>query len=90
MIAKVNSIGLRGIEGYVIGVEADISSGLPQWEIVGLPDVAVKESKERIRSAVKNSSFLMPNKRMVINLAPADIKKEGAYLDLPIAVCPGT
>lgn len=86
MIAKVNSIGLRGIEGYVIGVEADISSGLPQWEIVGLPDVAVKESKERIRSAVKNSSFLMPNKRMVINLAPADIKKEGAYLDLPIAV----
>lgn len=86
MIAKVNSIGLHGIEGYGIGVEIDVGSGLPQWEIVGLPDAAVKESKERIRSAIKNSSFFMPSKRMVINLAPADIKKEGAYLDFPIAV----
>lgn len=86
MIAKINSAGLCGMQGYMIQAEADVSPGIPAWEIVGLPDVAVRESKERIRSAVKHAGFQIPGKRMVINLAPADVKKEGAYLDLPIAL----
>lgn len=86
MISKINSVGLTGMDGYSIGVEADISSGVPTWDVVGMPDVAVRESKERIRSALKNSGLTIPGKRIVINLAPADIKKEGAYLDLPIAL----
>lgn len=86
MIAKINSVGLNGIQGYGIQVETDVSPGLPGWDIVGLPDVAVRESKERIRTAVKQSGFFIPGKRIVINLAPADVKKEGAYLDLPIAL----
>ena len=86
MISKINSVGLTGMDGYSIGVEADISSGVPTWDVVGMPDVAVRESKERIRSALKNSGLTIPGKRIVINLAPADVKKEGAYLDLPIAL----
>lgn len=86
MIAKINSVGLSGIQGYSIQAEADVSPGIPAWEIVGLPDVAVRESKERIRTAVKHAGFQIPGKRMVVNLAPADVKKEGAYLDLPIAL----
>ncbi len=86
MITKINSIGLSGIQGYDIQVECDVSPGFPAWEIVGIPDIAVRESKERIRSAVKHAGFQIPGKRMVVNLAPADVKKEGAYLDLPIAI----
>ncbi len=86
MIAKINSVGLSGLQGFDVQVECDVSSGLPAWEIVGLPDVAVRESKERIRSAVKHAGFQIPGKRLVVNLAPADVKKEGAYLDLPIAI----
>ena len=86
MISKINSIGLTGLSGFCISVETDISSGVPSWEIVGMPDVAVRESKERIRSAIKNSGLMLPGKRMLVNLAPADIKKEGACLDLPTAV----
>ncbi len=86
MIAKINSVGLSGIQGYAIQAEADVSPGIPAWEIVGLPDIAVRESKERIRTAVKHAGFQIPGKRMVVNLAPADVKKEGAYLDLPIAL----
>ncbi len=86
MIAKINSIGLSGIQGYRIQIETDVSPGLPNWDIVGLPDIAVKESKERIRTAVKQMGFHIPGKRIVVNLAPADIKKEGAYLDMPIAL----
>ncbi len=86
MISKINSIGLHGLEGYFIQAETDVSAGLPAFELVGLPDNAVKESKERIRSAMKHSGFRIPGKRIVVNLAPAGIKKEGAYLDLPIAV----
>ena len=86
MIAKINSVGLSGIEGFWIQVETDAASGLPAWEIVGLADNAVKESKERVRAAIKHSGWQMPGKRIVVNLAPAGIKKEGVCLDLPIAV----
>lgn len=86
MISKVNSVGLTGLEGFCIGVETDISNGIPTWEIVGMPDTAVRESKERIRAAIKNSGFLIPGRRILVNLAPADIKKEGTCLDLSIAV----
>ena len=86
MITKINSVGLTGIDGYSIGVETDISNGVPSWDVVGLPDLAVRESKERIHSALKNSGFTIPGKKMIVNLAPADVKKEGACLDLPIAL----
>lgn len=86
MISKVISGALFGLEGYIITVETDIYSALPGIDIVGLPDAAVKESKERVKSAIKNSGFSMPQKRIIINLAPANTKKNGAYLDLPITI----
>ena len=70
MIAKINSVGLSGIQGFLIQAEADVSPGIPAWEIVGLPDVAVRESKERIRTALKHAGFQIPGKRIVVNLAP--------------------
>lgn len=87
MISKLYSGAVFGLDGYIITVEADIYNALASIEIVGLADTAVKESKERVKSALKNSSFSMPLKRIVINLAPANIRKNGAYLDLPIALC---
>lgn len=86
MIANINSTGLYGIEGYTINVESSVGRGYPSLEIVGLPDASVRESKERIRSAIEKCGFKMPAVKIVVNLAPADIKKEGAYLDLPIAL----
>ncbi len=86
MITKVNSIGISGIETFPVEIEIDISTGLPSTIIVGLPDTAVKESKERIRSAIINSNISFPNKRITISLAPADVKKEGSFFDLPIAL----
>lgn len=85
MIYKTNTCALYGIEGHVIEVEADLSNGLPGFDIVGLPDAAVRESRERVRAAIKNSDFLFPQKRITINLAPADIRKEGSIFDLAIA-----
>ncbi len=86
MISVLNSTALCGLDGYIVDVETDISGGLPGFDIVGLPDAAVKESKERIRAAVKNSGLALPGKHITVNLAPADIKKEGAHFDLPIAL----
>lgn len=86
MFAKVYSIGLQGIYGYKVTVEADISGGLPKFEIVGLPDTAVKESKERVRAALKNNHYDYPVSHITINLAPADTKKEGPIYDLPMLV----
>lgn len=86
MIVTLSSCGLRGIDGYEVVVETDISRGIPSFDIVGLPDAAVKESRERVRSAIKNSGLELPSKRITVNLAPADIKKEGAAYDLPIAI----
>jgi magnesium chelatase family protein len=85
MIYKTNTCALYGIEGHVIEVETDLSNGLPGFDVVGLGDTAVKESRERVRSAIKNSDFLFPQKRITINLAPADIRKEGSIFDLAIA-----
>ncbi|MDP2891793.1 MAG: YifB family Mg chelatase-like AAA ATPase [Bacillota bacterium] len=86
MLARILSYGLNGIEGYPITVEVDTSNGLPSFDIVGLPDAAVKESKDRVRSAIRNSGFEFPVQRITVNLAPAHTRKEGTLYDLPIAV----
>ena len=86
MLASVWSGGLSGLQGYPVHIEVDCSSGLPYWEIVGLPDAAVKESKERVRSAMRNSGFSYPSGRIIVNMAPADMRKEGPIYDLAIAV----
>ena len=87
MLARVQSYALSGLDGVAVTVEADVSRGLPAYEIVGLPDAAVKESKERVRSAVKNSALEFPAHKITVNLAPAYVKKEGTSFDLPVAVC---
>jgi magnesium chelatase family protein len=86
MLAKVLSAAVLGIDAYPVEVEVDVSRGLPSFSTVGLPDNAVKESKERVRSAIKNSGYTFPAKRITVNLAPADVKKEGTTFDLPVAV----
>ncbi len=86
MIVKVNTGAVCGLEGKIVIVEADFSNGLPAFDVVGLPDATVREAKERVRAAVKNSEFEFPAKRAVVNLAPADLKKEGTQFDLPIAI----
>ena len=86
MFTRINSFGLFGIESYPVLVEADISTGLPSFDIVGLADTAVKESRERVRSAMKNCGFKFPVGRITVNLAPADKRKEGSIYDLPVLV----
>ncbi len=86
MLAKVLSGAVIGIDGYIVEVEVDISHGLPSFSTVGLPEGAVKESKDRVKSAIKNSGYHFPSDRITVNLAPANIKKSGSAFDLPIAV----
>jgi len=86
MLSKVKSFGLMGIEGFLVNIETDIVGGVPHFDIVGLGDTAVKEAKERVKSAIRNSGFEYPVKHYTINLAPADIKKEGPLYDLGIAI----
>ncbi|MCH8029694.1 MAG: YifB family Mg chelatase-like AAA ATPase [Candidatus Dadabacteria bacterium] len=86
MISKVLSSAIFGIDAYLVEVEVDISSGFPQFTTVGLPEGAVRESKERVRSAIRNCNFDFPVKRITVNLAPADIRKEGSAFDLPISI----
>ncbi len=86
MLAKVISCAIVGLEGIIVEVEVDISSGLPSFTIVGLPDAAVQEARERVRAAIRNSHFNFPMKRIVVNLAPANLKKAGPAYDLPIAI----
>lgn len=86
MLSNIYSCTIFGIDGIIVEVEVDISNGLPTYALVGLPDTAVKESKERVFSAIKNNGFKYPMERITINLAPANIKKEGAYYDLPLAI----
>jgi len=86
MLARVTSCAVVGLEGAVVEVEVDIASGLPAFTIVGLPDKAVQEARERVRAAIRNSGYTFPNRRITVNLAPADLKKEGPAYDLPIAV----
>ena len=86
MVVKCNSLGLFGLNTYAIEIEADLSFGFAAFDIVGLPDTAVKESRDRVRAAMKNCGFEFPDSRLIINLAPADIKKEGPLYDLPILI----
>ncbi len=86
MISIIKSTALHGLDGQIVEVEVDVSRGLPCFDIVGLPDTSVREAKDRVRAAIKNSGFDFPIKRITVNLAPADLKKEGPIYDLPIAV----
>ena len=86
MLSKIKSIALNGLEGKLVEIQTDISNGIPEFEIVGLPDASVKEAKQRINAAIKNSNIEFPNKKILINLAPANIRKEGSSFDLAMAV----
>ena len=84
MLCEVRSLGLSGISGYEVRAECDLSAGLPAFEIVGLPDAAVKEARDRVRAAIKNCGFTFPVSRITVNLAPADVRKTGPVYDLPL------
>ena len=84
MYSVTRSFGLNGLSGFAVAVEADISGGLPAFSIVGLPDSAVRESADRVRAAIKNLGFKFPDRRITINLAPADVRKTGPVYDLPL------
>jgi len=86
MLAKVKTAAVVGLEGHLVDVEVDISNGLPSMTIVGLPDTAVQEARERVRAAIRNSGYVFPTRRITVNLAPADLRKEGPAYDLPIAI----
>ena len=86
MLSIVKSMALHGLDGYLVAIKVDISVGLPYFEIVGLPDASVKEAKERVKTAIKNSGGELFSRRVVVNLAPANTRKEGSAFDLPIAV----
>src|SRR5919198_5095252 len=86
MLAMARSCAVLGLEGALIEVEVDLANGMAAFMIVGLPDAAVNEAKERVRAAIKNSGCLFPMKRITVNLAPADLRKEGPVYDLPIAI----
>ena len=84
MLATIRSLGVKGIGGYGVSVEVFVSNGLVNFDIVGLPDAAVKEARERVRAAIKSNGFKFPVSRVTVNLAPADTKKAGTVYDLPI------
>ncbi len=86
MLSIIKSMSLHGLDGYLVEVQVDVSGGMPSCDIVGLPDASVKESKERVRAAIKNTGIDLKSRKILINLAPADTKKEGAMYDLPIAI----
>ncbi|MCL1829151.1 MAG: ATP-binding protein, partial [Oscillospiraceae bacterium] len=85
-VSKIRSLGLRGIGGYEVSVECFLSGGLPAFDIVGLPDTAVKEARDRVRAAIKNAGLSFPVSRLTLNLAPADTKKAGTVYDLPMLI----
>ena len=84
MLSQIKNSGLMGVNGVIVTVEIDVSRGLPSYALVGLPDTGIKESKDRVFSAIKNNGFQYPMERITINLAPADLKKEGPAFDLPL------
>ncbi|MDJ0687249.1 MAG: magnesium chelatase domain-containing protein [Xenococcaceae cyanobacterium MO_188.B32] len=86
MLARIWSAAIVGIDAVKVGVEVDVAGGLPKTVVVGLPDAAVQESKERVKAALKNSGFAFPVRKIVINLTPADLRKEGPSFDLPISI----
>ena len=85
-LARVHSMGLRGVEGYPVLVELDLANGLPNFTTVGLPDDAVREARERVAAALRNSGYAMPNRRVTVNLSPARPRKQGSHYELPIAL----
>ena len=85
-LARVRAMGLKGVEGYCVLVELDLANGLPSFSTVGLPDDAVREARERVVAALRNSGFAVPNRRITVNLAPARPRKQGSHYDLPIAL----
>jgi len=86
MLSIIKTMSTQGLDGYLIEVQVDVSPGMPDWIIVGLPDISVKEAKERVRTAIKNSGYEFQSKKIVVNLAPANTRKEGSLFDLPIAI----
>lgn len=86
MLSKIKSIALNGLDGNLIEIQTDIGNGIPEFDIVGLPDASVKEAKKRVKTAIKNSKIEFPNKKILINLAPANLRKEGSSFDLAMAV----
>ena len=86
MLSIVKSIALHGLQGYLVDIQVDISAGMPSFEIVGIPDTSIRESKERVKTAIRNSTSEFLSRKIVVNLAPANTKKEGSIFDLPIAV----
>ena len=86
MLSKIKSMSLEGLNGYLVEIQTDVSGGLPSFDIVGLPDIRVKEAKERVRTSIKNSKVEFPSRKIVVNLSPADKRKEGTFFDLPIAI----
>ena len=86
MLSIVKSIALHGLQGYLVDIQVDVSAGMPSFEIVGLPDTSIREAKERVKTAIKNSTSEFLSRKIVVNLAPANTKKEGSIFDLPIAV----
>ena len=86
MLSKIKSMALNGLEGYLVEIQTDISNGIPEFEIVGLPDASVKEAKKRVATAIKNSQIEFPSKKILINLAPANLRKGGSSFDLSMAI----
>ncbi len=86
MLAQIKSMSILGIAGKLIHIQVDVSDGMPSWEVVGLPDTSIKESKQRVKAALKNIGYYVKSRKIVINLAPASLKKEGSFFDLPIAL----
>jgi len=86
MLSKILSAAVLGIDGYLVHVEVDLAGGLPSFSTVGLPDTSVRESKDRVVAAIRNSGFEFPSRKITVNLSPANIKKEGTAFDLPIAI----
>ena len=84
MVSRIRSLGIKGVGGYEVSVECSVAQGLPGFEIVGLPDAAVREARDRVRAAIKNSGLKFPVSRLTVNLAPADTKKAGTVYDLPV------
>lgn len=86
MLAITKSMALKGLEGYIVSIQVDLSNGLPDFQIVGLPDTSVKEAKERVKTAIRNSGIEFLSRRIIVNLSPANTRKEGSMFDLPIAI----
>lgn len=86
MLAITKSMALQGLSGYLVSIQVDISNGMPDFQIVGLPDVSVKESRERVKTAIRNSNIEFLSRKIIVNLSPANTRKEGSMFDLPIAI----